>query len=270
MSHPALHREHSLRSGVIAPVLLVAGLLSACADTDDRADAETPRPAEVTAPMPEAADALPDTAPENNATEDDIVVSTPTVRAAESHVHGGATLALALDGGELVAELDTPLYNLLGFEHAPETDAQREAVRAAEAALGDARRMVAVNPEAGCSALPPEPVRLFNSADSRDHGHGHDGEHDGGDHDDRHDDGQSDGHGDGSHSHGDADHSGHRDVLVSYSYSCGSPSELSRVSVGVLDAFPLIDELDVVYLGPDTQRSFSLSQGSTTIDLGRP
>ena len=47
------------------------------------------------------------------------------MRSAESHTHGDASLAMVLERTVFTVELDTPLYNLLGFEHEADTAAQK-------------------------------------------------------------------------------------------------------------------------------------------------
>ena len=48
---------------------------------------------------------------------------------AGAHVHGRASLQLALDGSRLTPSLESPLEALPGFEHSPRNAAEREAVR---------------------------------------------------------------------------------------------------------------------------------------------
>lgn len=192
-----------------------------------------------------------DTIPEPRSGSD----TAQTLRSADSHMHGGATLALALDGDILSVELESPLYNLVGFERAPDTDAQRTEVEQAERKLASPENLIAFNPEAGCRPDAIAPISLF--ADG-----GHDGDHkaDHGD-DHRHDDHDSD-QDDDEH-----DESTHRDALVTYTFTCTDPSALRRANVDLLNAFPLMEEVDVVYLGTSTQKSFELSGSQTTLDL---
>jgi hypothetical protein len=49
--------------------------------------------------------------------------------AAGAHEHGVARLDVALEGTRLTLQLETPLDNLLGFERAPRTDAERQRVQ---------------------------------------------------------------------------------------------------------------------------------------------
>ena len=51
------------------------------------------------------------------------------VSAHDAHEHGVAHLDLVVDGREVEIELETPLANVLSFEHAPQTDAQKKEVR---------------------------------------------------------------------------------------------------------------------------------------------
>lgn len=45
------------------------------------------------------------------------------------HEHGKVTFNVALEGQELVVELDAPAANVIGFEHAPRTEAEKAKVR---------------------------------------------------------------------------------------------------------------------------------------------
>jgi len=43
----------------------------------------------------------------------------------EAHVHGEAEMTIIIQGGDIAIEFKTPAVNLLGFEHEPESDLQR-------------------------------------------------------------------------------------------------------------------------------------------------
>jgi hypothetical protein len=66
------------------------------------------------------------------------------------HVHGEVTFNLALDGDALTVELDAPAINVVGFEKAPRTDAERKAVASVDAWLSGGREIAAVPVNAGC------------------------------------------------------------------------------------------------------------------------
>lgn len=54
----------------------------------------------------------------------------------EAHVHGEAEMTLILQNDELAINFESPAANLVGFEHHPETDLQRNAL---DAVLTDLR-----------------------------------------------------------------------------------------------------------------------------------
>ncbi len=70
--------------------------------------------------------------------------------AADPHVHGQAHLSVAVDGGQVQIQLESPLDGLLGFEHAPRNARQREAVRAMAARLHQADKLLVLTAAAGC------------------------------------------------------------------------------------------------------------------------
>lgn len=199
-------------------------------------------------------------------------------RHAGTHVHGLAELAVALNpDGTLVAELESPLYNLIGFERAPRNDGEYALVAGAIAALeGDARP--AFNREAGCT-LSDTSLEGFPHASAHAH-HGHDHDHD---HDDHHhhaddaDDHAHDHYGDHSeaetppqdhahshdhghaHSHGHSHSGGERrysDGFVTWTFACASPTRLTRVDVGELfAAFERLERVNIQFF--DGTRSAS-------------
>ncbi len=55
----------------------------------------------------------------------------------EAHTHGEVLLQLVADQQELLVEMASPAVNFLGFEHAAQTDAERQAVQAMEQRLNN-------------------------------------------------------------------------------------------------------------------------------------
>jgi hypothetical protein len=66
------------------------------------------------------------------------------------HVHGEVTFNVALDGAALTVELDAPAINVVGFEKAPRTEAERKAVAAVDAWLSGGSGIAGVPVNAGC------------------------------------------------------------------------------------------------------------------------
>ncbi|MEL7232424.1 MAG: DUF2796 domain-containing protein [Pseudomonadota bacterium] len=104
---------------------------------------------------------------------------TSEIRSLEAHVHGAAKLALVLDGDRVTAELETPLYNVLGFEAEPQSEAERLQVEAANLALSNPASLMVFTGQAGCTALPlAEPVSLFGDMSGAKDMHDHEAHED--------------------------------------------------------------------------------------------
>ncbi len=71
--------------------------------------------------------------------------------AGQAHVHGVARLDIAVDAHQITLQLESPLDNLLGFERAPRTDAERRQTDALLARLRSADTMFRIDPAAGCT-----------------------------------------------------------------------------------------------------------------------
>lgn len=212
-------------------------------------------------------------------------------RHAGTHVHGLAELAVAVNpDGTLIAGLESPLYNLIGFERAPRNDAEYALVAGAIASLqADARP--GFNREAGCTLSETSLEGFPHTSAHAHHGHDHEHEHmdhDGGephDHDHAHDDhtheaaahehahygdhseaetppsdhAHSHDHGHGhSHSHSDGTRR-YSDGFVTWSFACTAPARLTRIDVGDLfGAFERLERVNIQFF--DGTRSASGTQ----------
>lgn len=133
-----------------------------------------------------------------------------STNAAEAHVHGVASLQVAVDGSSLSLNLSSPLVNLLGFEHLPHTDKQKAAVAEMARKLRQADKLFAPTSTAGCKLKSGklESVALGN-AKKEDH-------EDGGD---------------------------HADMDAEFVFQCGHPAELHDLDVKLFAAFPGLHQL---------------------------
>ena len=186
-----------------------------------------------------------------------------------AHVHGIATLNLAMEGDELEIEFVSPAGNVVGFEHEAVTEAERRAIRDAIEQLRKGHELFDLPPAASCSLHVAE-------VEHDDHGHGaeHDDEHehehehaeeeatqDGGD-----EDGRAVEEGDGAHSgdeaghddDGDEDgHAGeegetHSEFHARYHYECGG-SAIETIGVRLFEHWPRIEEIRVQAVMPHGQ-----------------
>lgn len=167
--------------------------------------------------------------------------ATGETRQAGAHSHGDASLAVAIDGARVFFELDSPMYNLLGFEHAPKTPGEVDKHRKVAATLSQPDRLFSVNADAKCEADGSHSVDLFEPAE----------------HDDDHAD---------DHSESDSDH---RDVLVEYEFTCKAPERIGEIVVHLFDLFPELTQLDTVFLGADAQRALRLTKDNHRITTNR-
>jgi hypothetical protein len=149
--------------------------------------------------------------------------------AAPAHEHGALTLALAVEGSGFSIDLESPLDNLLGFERAPRTDKERQAVRALAQQLRSGALFVA-NADAGCRigavALTSgvlAPALLGEAAVPAPAQVGHD------------------------------EHAGHADLDASLSYTCSHPQALRSLNVLLADRFRGIQRVTVQLATPRGQ-----------------
>ena len=68
----------------------------------------------------------------------------------EVHEHGAAELMIAWSGNDLAIDLQTPAYNVLGFEYAPTTEAEQILLAEIVAAL-EAGELLQFSPDASCT-----------------------------------------------------------------------------------------------------------------------
>ena len=181
-------------------------------------------------------------------------------RSADAHTHGDAELAVVLEKGSVTIELDTPLYNILGFEHAPETQAQKTAALQAALQLTRSSDLFEFNSKANCKNLSQDQnISLFDKAETDEHsGHddeGHDEENHHEDHDDEED--QDEAHKDDAHN----------DVLLTYEFKCEHPLKLSHLNVNLFEFFEELSKVDVTFLGPATQKQVTLTRTQRQLDI---
>ena len=85
----------------------------------------------------------------------------PAAAKPHAHVHGIGKLQIAIDGNTLLLNLETPLDNLIGFEHVPRTEVQKAALNKMVARLNKASTLFLPTAAADCTpesnkASPPQ------------------------------------------------------------------------------------------------------------------
>ena len=132
----------------------------------------------------------------------------------DAHVHGEVELNIAQDGKELLMEITAPGADVVGFEHAPQNDAQKKTLADAISVLNQANVIFSLSQAAGCHLEHVSVSHTLGNDEHHDHGHDehkhddhHDHDHDEHKHDDHHDHGHDEHKHDDHHDH---DHDEHK------------------------------------------------------------
>lgn len=193
-----------------------------------------------------------------------------TERQHGAHEHGAAQLTLAGENQTLVVSLDTPAYNLVGFEQAPANDLQRAQVESALAVLDRADAVLDLPAAAQC-ALVTHAVDADNWEGIEAHEEHHDDHAE--EHHDEHETEHHDDHAEEHHDDHEEEHheehaeSAHSDVLVEWTYRCENLDTLRTITVSAFEHFPNMTDLQVQYIGDQGQGAAELTPANTRLDL---
>jgi hypothetical protein len=156
--------------------------------------------------------------------------------AGQAHQHGLARLDIAVDASRVSIVLDSPLDNLLGFERAPRTEAERQQADAAVALLRDGGRLFRIDPAAGCTLAK---VELASAAL---------------------------GLGDAAAAPA---QEGHADLEGRFDFDCRQGARAAFVEVGLFDAFKRLQRLDLQLATPRGQMKAALQRPASRVALVR-
>jgi len=156
--------------------------------------------------------------------------------AGHAHVHGIASLDVAVEAHKLTLQLSVPLDNLLGFERAPRSDAERRQTDAVVAKLRQADTVFRIDPAARCQ---PAGVTLTSAALKL-----------------------------GTPDPEEAQEEGHADIDASYEFTCADGNRAAYVETSLFD-FQRLQRLDVQIAGPSGQLKRTLKRPERRILLSR-
>ncbi|MBI3903207.1 MAG: DUF2796 domain-containing protein [Nitrosomonadales bacterium] len=139
------------------------------------------------------------------------------------HVHGVASLQVAVDGNILTLDFSGPLDNLLGFEHAPRDDKQKAAVKNMVETLHHTDGVFAPSPAANCTSVS---VKLESSV---------------------------------LEAKLTSSNDGHADIDGEYVFRCGHPENLHGLELKLFDSFHNLHQVEAQVAGPHTQTAARLS-----------
>ena len=191
-----------------------------------------------------------------------VFLATP-LKAAErhhhAHEHGVSTLKIAVDGPLLEMQLVSPGMDIVGFEHAPSTDTDRQAVAKAGALLAEGGTLFILSADAKCGLVNADVDHPYLSTDTRKHAHG---DKRGQEHADKH------GHDHcAQHGHRDAADDGHSAFQAQYRFRCEDIGKLRRMDVKLFEKFPAAREIEVEAITPRGQIARELTPASPRLDF---
>ena len=198
-----------------------------------------------------------------------------------AHNHGEALLNIVVEGDQLAMLMTSPAANIVGFEHRPETDAQKAAVASATSQLEDLGQVITFNSEAECHLV--ERSVHWHSDERKDQSHehdGHDDEHGHKDHDDEHghkDHDDEHEHKDHDDEHGHKDHDDeheahqneteHSEFEAEYLINCHHINELEFATLSLFNSFPAVLEIRVEAILPSGQTLNILTPQNNRIEF---
>ena len=156
-----------------------------------------------------------------------------------AHEHGHGLLTVAVDGKDLIIELELPSVNVIGFEHAPETDEQRRRVEEALETFGRGDTLFVPAAAAECSVEHVE-IELagMSLGDEEAHAQVSKGET-------------------------------HSELHGEYRFSCERPGQLENLEVRIFEHLRNMEELDVQIVTPSVQTATEIRAGSAVLGLAR-
>jgi len=152
------------------------------------------------------------------------------------HVHGHGTLNVAVENERVEMELVVPGMDIVGFEHAAKTDAQKAVLEKARRELEKPLTLFKLPASAGCS--------LANAKIAIEAEQHHDDEHD------AHD-----------------EHAGHNQFHVTYALNCTKPANLTSIDFIYFNTFAGAHDLTVNVVTAKAQSSYEVSRDEPSLDL---
>jgi len=176
----------------------------------------------------------------------------------QSHQHGLVEFNIAQQGKQLLIEVQAPGSDLLGFEHAPETDQQQRQLQAAQDQLQQPQQLFSLASAAQCKLLsvdvqhnlaPPVDGEHATKDEAKEHEE-HAGKDDAKEHEE-HEEHEEQG-----------EHSG---FSAQYQFRCDNIKGLKQISSRWFEHFPASEKIDVQLITDAGQKSLSLTANQAVI-----
>lgn len=154
----------------------------------------------------------------------------------EAHVHGEAKLNILIDETMLVFELETPALNVLGFEHEPKTNQEKEKVNKVNRILSSYKNVISV-PHLNCEQKQVETISPYADKTIQ-----------------INDD----------HEHHETDHS---EYYLSYSLTCEDINKLETIEVTLFDNFQGFENIKATWINQAGAGSYEITREQRVIRI---
>ncbi|MFK7939098.1 MAG: DUF2796 domain-containing protein [Roseovarius sp.] len=190
-----------------------------------------------------------------------------------AHEHGVGTLNIAIDGTTVAMAFQAPGADIVGFEYAAKSEADRAAVDAAVATLATPLDLFVMPAAAACSVT--QASAALEMEDAHDDHAGHDDHGDHADHaeheehaEHEHDHDHEHGHDQGHDDH--ADHAkaeGHTEFHAEYTLACDTPEALTDIQFDYFTTFANAREVEVQIVTASGAQAFEVERDAPLLDL---
>jgi hypothetical protein len=154
-----------------------------------------------------------------------------------AHEHGLAHVDIVAEQRTVRIEIETPVMNLVGFEHLPRDDREHAALRDAVVALKDTNRLVGLSSDARCTLQDLHMISPLLDEEDRE-----------------------------AHEQGHADHNLHIDMFIAWQFECAAPGALRAIEFsGLFARFPGMQRLRVQAVTPAFQTSAMLTPDTSLL-----
>ena len=153
-----------------------------------------------------------------------------------AHEHGVVKLDIAIEAGRITLQMESPLDNLIGFEHAPRNDTERRHAAAAVTTLRAADKIFRIDPAAACTLAQVEltsaPLQLGKPEPG-------------------------------------ATDDGHGDLDGDFEFRCKDTAKATFIDIGLFSAFEATQRIEVQVAAPKGQLKRTLRRPAARVDLTR-
>ena len=188
-------------------------------------------------------------------------ITLPAYSSERAHEHGVGSLSIAVEGNEVEIELVVPGADVVGFEHPPSSETERQAVMMGAKTLRDYSGIVILSPKAGCRVEGVEISSGLMKNRESDHKAEHKDEHKH-DHKAEHKDEHKHDH---KVEHKDEHKEVHAEFVAHYHFHCDHPEKLTGAKVGFFKLFSRARELKAKWITPAGQGAAELTGDSPSL-----